>query len=58
MNAREILVLELNQYKIDSKMRGYQIGREITKKNLPILLIDVFSAVIVLHFFLITKGLQ
>ncbi len=56
-NAHEILVLELNQYIIDSKMRGYQIGREITKKNIAILLIDVFYALIKLHFFVLVRNL-
>jgi len=37
-------------------MRGYQIGREITKKNLAILLIDVFlCTVIKLHFLCISE---
>jgi len=38
-------------------MRGYQIGREITKKNLAIPLIDVFYAVIKLHFFVLVRNL-
>ncbi len=38
-------------------MRGYQIGREITKKNIEILLIDVFYTLIKLHFFVLVRNL-